>query len=318
MEANSKPIAIITGASSGVSLCGGKALIKRGWHVVLVCQNGKKAQEAARWFNFPEHSFEIMHLYWGSLESVRRFVKELKTTNRALDLLICNAATDMPLLKQPYRSSEGYEISVAMNYLGHFLLCHLLIPNLNVAKVAHLIILGTVKTYSEEFGGHAPTPALANLDNFEGLTAGFKFPLSIINGSPFKAGKAYKHSKLSTMMMSREFHTPYYSSTGIIFNTLYPGCLADNESVIRRFYFKIILSGFKKNITKEYVSQKVSGERLAEVATEVEFEQSGVHWSWGNRQKKYCKAFVQQLSKSPRDVRRSAELWVLSSGLVGL
>jgi protochlorophyllide reductase len=261
MEANSKPIAIITGASSGVSLCGGKALIKRGWHVVLVCQNGKKAQEAARWLNFPEHSFEIMHLYWGSLECVRRFAKELKTTNRALDLLICNAATYMPLSKQPYRSPEGYEIRVAMNYLGHILLCHLLIPNLNVAKVARLIILGTVKTNSEEFGGRLPAPAPANLGNFEGLKAGFKSPLSIINDSAFKAGKAYKHSKLSTMIMSREFHTPYYSSTGIIFNTLYPGCVADNE-LLRdtSVLFQNISIRFQKNITKEYVSQKVSGD----------------------------------------------------------
>ena len=119
--------------------------------------------------------------------------------------------------------------------------------------------------------------------------------------------------------MSRQFHTPYYSSTGIIFSTLYPGCVADNE-LLRdtSVLFENIFIRFQKNITKEYGSQKVSGDRLAEVATEVEFEQSGLHWSWGNRQKKYCKALVQLLSKSARDARRSAELWVLSSGLVGL
>jgi protochlorophyllide reductase len=48
----------------------------------------------------------------------------------------------------------------------------------------------------------------------------------MINAKPFKVGKAYKDSKLCTMM-SRELHTRHHANTNIIFSTLYPGCVAD-------------------------------------------------------------------------------------------
>ncbi|MCX7225111.1 MAG: hypothetical protein NT071_05750, partial [Burkholderiales bacterium] len=57
--------------------------------------------------------------------------------------------------------------------------------------------------------------------------AGFLAPVAMIDGRPFKPGKAYKDSKLCNMMMSREFHRRYHDRTGIVFNTLYPGCVAD-------------------------------------------------------------------------------------------
>lgn len=80
----------------------------------------------------------------------------------------------------------------------------------------------------------------------------------MINGGDFKAGKAYKDSKLCTMMMSREFHTRYHASTGIVFNTLYPGCVTDTE-LFRDTptLFQNIFPWFQKNITKGYVSQEV-------------------------------------------------------------
>ena len=36
---------------------------------------------------------------------------------------------------------------------------------------------------------------------------------------------------------------------------------------------------FQKNITKGYVSQPLSGERVAQMVCDPEFQQSGVHWS---------------------------------------
>ena len=39
------------------------------------------------------------------------------------------------MLKEPARSPEGYEISVATNHLGHFLLMNLLLPDLRRATL---------------------------------------------------------------------------------------------------------------------------------------------------------------------------------------
>jgi protochlorophyllide reductase len=134
----------------------------------------------------------------------------------------------------------------------------------------------TVTANSEEFGGKVPIPAPADLGD---LKAGFRAPIAMINNKPFMAGKAYEDSKLCNMIISRELHRRYHAQTGTILNTLYPGCVA--ERALCRHAPRL----FQKNITKGHVSQLLSGERVAKVVAHPEFTRSGVHWSWGNRQK---------------------------------
>jgi protochlorophyllide reductase len=311
---------IITGASSGVGLYAAKALAKRGWHVIMACRDLAKAEQAAQSVGMSLDSYSIMHIDLGSLTSVRKFVTDFRSTGRSLDALVCNAAVYLPLLKAPMRSPEGYELSVATNHFGHFLLCNLLLEDLkaSLAPDKRLIILGTVTANSKELGGKIPIPAPADLGNLEGLAAGFTAPIAMIDGKPFKAGKAYKDSKLCNMMTSRELHRRYHDATGIVFNTLYPGCVADTP-LFRNSYplFQKIFPWFQKNITKGYVSQELSGERVAQVVADPEFKQSGVHWSWGNRQQAGRKGFVQELSDKASD-DKALRMWELSEKLVGL
>eukprot|EP01035_Chromulina_nebulosa_P045855 gene45855-biopygen31719 len=100
---------------------------------------------------------------------------------------------------------------------------------------------------------------------------------------------------------------------------LYPGCVADTP-LFRNAppLFQKIFPWFQKNITKGYVSQPLSGERVAQVVADPAFSQSGVHWSWGNRQRLGREAFAQGLSTKATDAVRSRDLWVLTAGLVGL
>jgi len=319
MSVNNKPLAIVTGASSGVGLHATHALIGKGWHVIMACRDVPKAAAAARVLGLPEGSFEIMHLDLGSLQSVRDFHAAFRAQGRPLDALICNAATYLPQLKTPMRSPDGYEISVATNYLGHFLLANLMLEDLQKSPAPRLITLGTVTANSEEFGGKVPIPAPADLGDFQGMKDGFKAPVTMIDGKPFKPGKAYKDSKLGCMMMSRELHARFHDQTGIVFSTLYPGCVADTP-LFRNAprAFQKIFPWFQKNITKGYVSQPLSGQRVAQVVTDPEFAASGVHWSWGNRQKTGREAFSQSLSSKATDAARSALLWDLSAKLVGL
>jgi protochlorophyllide reductase len=252
---------------------------------------------------------------------VRAFVDAFRASGLPLNALVCNAAVYLPLLKEPARSPEGYEISVATNHFGHFLLSHLLLPVLQAStgSAPRFITLGTVTANSEEFGGKVPIPAPADLGDLGGLVAGFKAPIAMIDGKAFKAGKAYKDSKLCNMIMSREFHRREHARTGVIFNTLYPGCVADT-ALFRDTpkLFRRIFPWFQKNITKGYVSQALSGERVAEVVVDPQFAESGVHWSWGNRQRDGRAAFAQALSPKANDEARAAKLWDLSLGFVGL
>jgi protochlorophyllide reductase len=319
MSRSDSPLAIVTGASSGVGLHTTRALIDKGWHVIMACRDLGKADAAAKSLNLPEVSYELTHLDLSALSSVRMFHAAFRARGRALDALVCNAATYLPQLKEPLRSPDGYEISVATNYLGHFLLANLMLEDLQKASAPRLVTLGTVTANSEEFGGKIPIPAPADLGDFQGMKDGFKAPIAMIDGKPFKPGKAYKDSKLCTMMMSRELHARYNASTGIVFSTLYPGCVAETP-LFRNApkLFQKVFPWFQKTITKGYVSQPLSGERVAQVVADPAFAQSGIHWSWGNRQHKGRKAFAQSLSSKASDAARSRELWDLSAGLVGL
>jgi protochlorophyllide reductase len=319
MTTSTKQLAIVTGASSGVGLYSTQALIAKGWQVIMACRNMEKASQAAHDLGLPTDAYEIMHLDLGSLSSVRTFHAAFRAQNRTMDTLICNAATYLPQLKQPARSPEGFEISVATNYLGHFLLANLMLEDLQKSPSPRLITLGTVTANSEEFGGKIPIPAPADLGEFQGLKDGFQAPVSMIDGKPFKPGKAYKDSKLCCMMMSRELHARYHEDTGIVFSTLYPGCVAETP-LFRNApaLFQKVFPWFQKNITKGYVSQPLSGARVAQVVADPEFTRSGAHWSWGNRQKVGQVAFAQSMSDQATDAARSKELWDLSAGLVGL
>jgi protochlorophyllide reductase len=311
---------VITGASSGVGLYTAKAMAKRGWHVVMACRDLAKTETAAQSVGMSLDSYSMLHIDLGSLESVRKFVSDFRATGKSLDALVCNAAVYLPLLKQPMRSPEGYELSVATNHFGHFLLSNLLLDDLKASSAPdkRLIILGTVTANSKELGGKIPIPAPADLGDLQGLAAGFKDPISMIDGKPFKAGKAYKDSKLCNMMTSRELHRRYHEPTGIVFNTLYPGCVADTP-LFRNSYplFQKIFPWFQKNITGGYVSQELAGERVAQVVADPEFQQSGVHWSWGNRQQAGREGFVQELSDKASD-DKAVKMWELSEKLVEL
>lgn len=321
MAQDQKPTVVITGASSGVGLYAAKALVKRGWHVVMACRNLEKAESAAKSLGMPPDSYTLMHIDLGSLESVRKFVTQFRESGKSLDALVCNAAVYMPLLKEPMRSPEGYELSVATNHFGHFLLCNLLLEDLkhSTHNDPRLIILGTVTANSKELGGKIPIPAPADLGDLSGLEAGFKAPIAMIDGKPFKAGKAYKDSKLCNMITSRELHRRYHDSTGIVFNTLYPGCVADTPLFRNSLpVFQKVFPWFQKNITGGYVSQELAGERTAQVVADPEFKQSGVHWSWGNRQQEGRESFVQELSEKVTDDAKAKRMWELSEKLVGL
>ncbi|PSN11115.1 protochlorophyllide oxidoreductase [filamentous cyanobacterium CCT1] len=316
-----KSTVVITGASSGVGLNAAKALVDKGWHVVMACRNLDKTRRAAREVGLAEGSYSIIHLDLASLASVRRFVEEFRATGRTLEALVCNAAVYLPLEKEPLRSQDGYELSVATNHLGHFLLCNLMLEDLQASPAAdkRLVILGTVTANPKELGGKIPIPAPPDLGNLEGFEQGFKAPISMINGKKFKSGKAYKDSKLCNVLTMRELHRRYHDETGITFSSLYPGCVADTPLFRNHFKaFQTIFPWFQKNVTGGYVTQKLAGERVADVVTDTELKESGMYWSWGNRQKPGRRSFAQEVSNEAQDDAKARKLWTLSARLVGL
>lgn len=319
MEQHRQSTVVITGASSGVGLYAAKALAAKGWHVVMACRDLPKTEKVAQELHIPKENYTILPIDLGSLASVHQFVEKFRATGKPLDALVCNAAIYMPLIKEPLRSPEGYELSMATNHLGHFLLCNLLLEDMKKSDFSdrRMVILGTVTHNPDELGGKIPPRP--DLGNFEGFAVGFQDPISMADGKKFEPVKAYKDSKVCNVLTMRELDRRYHASTGISFTSLYPGCVADTP-LFRNHYplFQKIFPWFQKNITGGYVSQELSGERVAMVVADPEYKQSGAYWSWGNRQKKDGKSFVQKVSPQARDDEKGDRMWELSAKLVGI
>ncbi|WP_094559876.1 protochlorophyllide reductase [Synechococcus sp. 8F6] len=313
---------LITGTTSGVGLNAAKALADRGWFVVTANRDPVRAAAAAESLGIPSSQLSHLRIDLGDLDSVRVGVETLVASlGRPLDALVINAAVYKPRLKEPERSPQGYEISMATNHLGHFLLIQLLLPDLQRSShpSRRLVVLGTVTANSKELGGKIPIPAPADLGDLAGFKAGFKAPIAMANGKPFKPGKAYKDSKLCNMITTQELHRRLHASTGLVFSSLYPGCVADTP-LFRNApkAFQKIFPWFQKNITGGYVSQALAGERVAQVVADPAFAASGVHWSWGNRQKQGGKQFSQELSDKASNPDTAQGVWAESMKLVGL
>jgi protochlorophyllide reductase len=319
MQQLQKPTVIITGASSGVGLQATRALIEKGWHVVMACRDLSKAGKAAQALAFPEGSYTIMHVDLGSLGSVRQFVQEFRASGKSLEALVCNAAIYMPLIKEPLWSPEGYELTVTTNHLGHFLMCNMLLEDMKRSSYPdkRMVILGTVTHNPDEIGGKIPPRP--DVGNFEGFAAGFKKPICMIDGKEFEPVKAYKDSKVCNVLTMRELHRRFHESTGITFSSLYPGCVA-TTALFRNHYplFQKLFPIFQKYITGGFVTEELSGDRVAQVVADPDYKQSGAYWSWGNRQKKDGKSFVRRVSPQARDDEKAKLMWDLSEELVGL
>jgi protochlorophyllide reductase len=131
-----KPGAVlITGTTSGVGLNATKALIERGWTVVTANRDPVRAAAASDALGIPRDKLHHLRMDLGDLESVRVGVETLiDSLGFGLDALVINAAVYKPRLKQPERSPQGYELSMATNHLGHFLLIQLLLPQLQASQ----------------------------------------------------------------------------------------------------------------------------------------------------------------------------------------
>ena len=328
-----KGLVLITGTTSGVGLNTLKPLLRFGWEVIAVNRSNKRAVEIAQQ-SLTDSEMKNIHfieINLSDLDDVRNGCSEiLKKFEKPINSIICNAAVYKPRLRKPERSPQGFENSMAVNHFGHFLLINLLLDNVLSSEKEidlngrttlfkpRITVLGTVTANYSELGGRIPIPAPADLGNLSGFKNGFLSPISMANGKKFKPGKAYKDSKLCNMVTVQEL-SKKYSKERIIINSLYPGCVADTKLFrdtpwLFRFLFPI----FQKFITKGYVSQRLAGERVAQVATYKEYAKPAVHWSWGNRQKLGRKAFSQKLSKRIIDSNISRQTYELTRKLVGL
>eukprot|EP00246_Nothoceros_aenigmaticus_P003484 TRINITY_DN14649_c0_g1_i1.p1 TRINITY_DN14649_c0_g1~~TRINITY_DN14649_c0_g1_i1.p1 ORF type:complete len:395 (+),score=67.14 TRINITY_DN14649_c0_g1_i1:141-1325(+) len=313
-----KKTVVITGASSGLGLATAKALAEAGdWHIIMACRDFLKAERAAQSAGIPKNLYTVIHLDLASFDSIRQFVDNFRRTERQLDVLVCNAAVYFPTAKEPRFSAEGFELSVATNHLGHFLLARLLLEDLEKAESdsKRLIIVGSITGNTNTLAGNVPPKA--NLGDLRGLSGGLNGVncSPMIDGGEFDGAKAYKDSKVCNMLTMQEFHRRYHDKSGILFSSLYPGCIAETGLFREHIpLFRTLFPPFQKYITKGYVSEVESGKRLAQVVADPSLAKSGVYWSWNES----SQSFENTLSDEASNPEKAKRVWEVSERLVGL
>lgn len=143
-------VAVVTGGARGIGLAVSKGLAKAGYHVIVGVRNvesGNKLAEELSMEKVPG-SIEPIQLNVSSMRSVRKFAQIVKFKYPEVHILVNNAG----IIFGDFRlTDEGFETQLATNYMGHFLLTHLLMNNLknsskkserfgrvvNVASCAH-------------------------------------------------------------------------------------------------------------------------------------------------------------------------------------
>jgi len=290
IKIGTRRLVVITGASSGLGLSATKALCERGYFVIAAVRDPKKMEAVARENGISKNRYVAMKLELASLQSVKDFVDNLKLflPARPISHLICNAAVYKPADPEPSWTDDGYEMSLGVNHLGHFLLVQLLLPDLKRARGARCCIVGSVTGNSNTIAGKFVKP-VAELGDLEGLRAGpgRASAMAASPSEPFDGAKAYKDAKALNMMTVREMHRRFHSETGVVFHSIYPGCIAEtNLFREKRQWFRDIFPVFMKGIGA-YVSEDEAGQRLAQTIFDPECAKSGVYWSWNGNAKKF-------------------------------
>jgi NAD(P)-dependent dehydrogenase (short-subunit alcohol dehydrogenase family) len=124
LENNMKEkVFLVTGCSSGIGVETGRALAATGAKVFLTVRSLEKGQAVCGSFLEPGR-VELLELDTSDLSSVRSAAASFLQKSPTLNVLICNAG----VMQIPTReeTAEGFEMQLATNYLGHFLLFDLL------------------------------------------------------------------------------------------------------------------------------------------------------------------------------------------------
>ena len=203
-----KPLTIfITGGSSGIGYQAVLNLISLGHNIILPCKNISRANEVlTNIFNqLPCYLSKKGNIYTplmdlSDLNSIDSLCSEVKKRRFNIDVLILNAGLQYTGSKTPRRSTQGFELTFAVNHLSHFYLILNLLPLINISNNSKIIITSSEVHNPMSSGGRVG--ARAGLGNLSGLVSGVGFEM--IDGNQFNADKAYKDSKLCNILFAKE------------------------------------------------------------------------------------------------------------------
>ncbi|MCS7072308.1 MAG: SDR family oxidoreductase [Anaerolinea sp.] len=191
-------IVLITGATNGIGRVAALELARMGADVVVHGRSRERVDSVVGAITAAGGRAHGLLADLSRLSDVHALAADFKRRHDRLDVLINNAGavfTDRQL------SADGYEMTFALNHLGHFLLTHLLLDVIQASAPARIINVSS--------DAHRAVRSL----NFDTLGKG---------GAGFGA---YAQSKMMNLLFTFEL-ARRLEGTGVTVNALHPGFVA--------------------------------------------------------------------------------------------
>jgi len=217
-------VAVVTGANTGIGKATAAGLARSGQYglIFLAGHNEEKTKIAidqlTRDLPKPANGaepvkFEFLPLELSSLDSVRSAAKAFQAKQLPLHTLVCNAA--VMALPERKTTSDGYEFQFEVNYLSHFLLTNLLLPQLTASGTSD----DPARVISVSSGAHFVRSPLAFGDVSDLNLAGGEG-----DAHAYYPWTAYGQSKLAQVMFTYELTRRLGAqNTPVVANVLDPG-----------------------------------------------------------------------------------------------
>lgn len=140
--------AVITGADGGLGRETTRGLAAAGATVVMACRNSTEGEAAAAAIrqDLPQADLQVREIDLADLASIARFADNLGAAGERIDILINNAGV---MALPELRTTDGFEMQIGVNHLGHFALTGLLLDRLRAAPAARVV---TVSSFAHAFG----------------------------------------------------------------------------------------------------------------------------------------------------------------------
>lgn len=199
-------IAIITGANSGLGLVTAAGLARHGADVILAVRNTTAGESAAATIRdaAPDAKVSVRELDLASLNSVREFAENMSNEFDRIDLLVNNAG--LVILGDRQTTSDGFELHLGTNHLGHFALVGRLLPLLERGR----------------------SPRIVSLSSLSHKNAHLKFD-DLMHEKVWDASAAYGASKLANTVFGIELDRRLRATSSPVISTLaHPGVSRSN------------------------------------------------------------------------------------------
>lgn len=131
-------VAIITGANAGIGKETAIDLARRGGKVYIACRDIKRGEDALKEImkKSGSNNVHFLQLNLASMDSIKEFSKKFHELEPKLHILVNNAG----VMACPKSStSDGFEMHIGTNHLGHFLLTNLLLDRLKESAPSRVV-----------------------------------------------------------------------------------------------------------------------------------------------------------------------------------